>query len=1212
MAEVIQQQRLTFKPKLFSGSSKKKPVSLNELTLQLKKLSKELCDMDQGTVDTRALDFITKPLLEKSLVGHNDPGIQAYVACCISDILRLYAPEAPYDESELKAIFTFFVRQLRHLKDTSSEYYTIYAYLLESLATVKCVALVAELDNVDDLIIEFFKTSFEVISPKQPRNIQVHFADILQQLIEEPKQVPQEAVDIILLQFLRKRQVENPAAYQMACDLGNATTDILQKYVCQYFNDVIVSAGKSQEDGSKADMNDMRTAHHLILELNKATPALLLSVIPQIEQELGVDDTDLRVLATQVLGEMLAENGFTLAKRYTSTWNAWKRRRADPSPHVRTEWVSKAVSLFQHQPQLARDLSEPIIEKLRDTDEKVRTATCEAFGQIECHPAMFSAISAKVIQELGDRCKDKKPNTRKEATRALGSIYDQVYGEILEDNPVVLEKFGRIPEMILNLVYVNDPDILLNVQISLGNSIFNLNSIKDDYQRTLRIVYVLSKLPERSLVAFSGLIKIQSEAIRLFRIFAHFCEKYDKNTVSEENEAVGRKLQASIEALAGRFPEPVKYTNYFSQFANIDDKTILKGFLTSTSSSSDYKTIRKTQKDILKRLQSSNPSLVEPMAVALKFLSLSIINKSVVPHLIRIVGDYDKEAQRSNDDTQDTIPITRDMSRASQRTLEIISRMQPNIFLSHASELFTQFEMMDYDKEPEIAQERLRMMSEFAKTFPKKMPSNSLLKKVLYNVVISGDIANSRHAAVVLSIVPDSHDMCETLVKDLFDSVQNEQEKVGTCLAPLAKFARYAPEVFSDYSNEIVNYIVRHILMKNNQKTDINESAWEDREKLSQESISKIYGVKLLTNRLMGLASGEQAKAVSMPVMNLLRALIKDNGELLPEKTTGNTLQSHLRLTGSACLLKLAKRPEFNSLITAEDLIQLSLVTQDECYQVRSKFLLKKLIPYLAARQLHIRYIPMLFLVAHDPEREIRDSVKRFVSQRLSQQRPGGEGTPSLSELSFPGFLDLLAYHPDWDDDRLSSTVELFSTYINFYISCVGNALNASLLYHYAGRLKSIRSAHGGALITQRLYVLSDLSLYLIQEKCMAANWGLPTYPGVANLSTDTFVAISSSEQQEVSRKSFLPKDYVEARQQQGLAAKKINKTDRLLSSKRDADGSSLKSPKKKKAKTLPPETPSRVMRRRSQARQKSLKEHSSDSESEDISLSSGNEDDGL
>ncbi len=58
--------------------------------------------MDQDQVDLDSLKGVTRDLINANLIGHKDQGVRAYVACCISDLLRLYAPDAPYTVRELK------------------------------------------------------------------------------------------------------------------------------------------------------------------------------------------------------------------------------------------------------------------------------------------------------------------------------------------------------------------------------------------------------------------------------------------------------------------------------------------------------------------------------------------------------------------------------------------------------------------------------------------------------------------------------------------------------------------------------------------------------------------------------------------------------------------------------------------------------------------------------------------------------------------------------------------------------------------------------------------------------------------------------------------------------------------------------------------------------------------------------------------------------
>ena len=44
--------------------------------------------------------------------------MQLLVACCIADILRIFAPDAPYKEPQhIKTVFMFLIKQLGGLKD---------------------------------------------------------------------------------------------------------------------------------------------------------------------------------------------------------------------------------------------------------------------------------------------------------------------------------------------------------------------------------------------------------------------------------------------------------------------------------------------------------------------------------------------------------------------------------------------------------------------------------------------------------------------------------------------------------------------------------------------------------------------------------------------------------------------------------------------------------------------------------------------------------------------------------------------------------------------------------------------------------------------------------------------------------------------------------------------------------------------------------------
>jgi sister chromatid cohesion protein PDS5 len=135
-------------------------------------------------------------------------------------------------------------------------------------------------------------------------------------------------------------------AYRLAVQVCNATADKLQRHVCQYFTDIIVAHSRDEE------FEEIRTAHELIKRLNHSCPALLQSVVPQLEEELRVEDVQLRSIVTQVLGEMFSDKGGAdLAKKYPSTWTVWLNRRHDKSPAVRLKFVETAKGLLINLPE---------------------------------------------------------------------------------------------------------------------------------------------------------------------------------------------------------------------------------------------------------------------------------------------------------------------------------------------------------------------------------------------------------------------------------------------------------------------------------------------------------------------------------------------------------------------------------------------------------------------------------------------------------------------------------------------------------------------------------------------------------------------------------------------------------------------------------------------------------------------------------------------
>ncbi|KAI9505130.1 armadillo-type protein [Coemansia spiralis] len=1172
-------QELSFQPKFFANPSQNKTVTISELYKQLKKLSKELNGLEQETVDTQSLDTVTQQLLAPSLLKHKEAGIVAYATCCIADILRLYAPEAPYSDSEIKNIFNVFIDQLQLLGDQNNQFFPLREYLLTSLATVRTPALVAMLPDSEQIVSRFFTVLFGVVKPDQPHNIQMQILDVLQQLLEEPKSVPQDVIDVILLQFTKRRQQDNPAAHQLASDLANATADILQKYIYQYFNDVIVNASqlragqmsnendvsgqrKERVTSMNSSLDDLRSAHYLILELNKSAPGTLLNVIPQLEEELCVEDVDVRILATGVLGEMFAEKGFTLAKRYESTWKTWKGRRSDTSQLVRIQWVEHAASFYQHQPQLSRELNDYIAEKLNDVDEKVRQATCHSLGALEINQSVQAAIGEGVIEALGERCKDRKPSVRSEAIISLAAMYSQVYDELESGNMASRNKWGGIPSKIFMLRYINDPDIDSKVESILTGAILNFTKIKDDRSRCQRLLFVFSSLTPKARNGFFSYMRRQRDAIKLTDMYLELCEKQKVSDNAESSGVIDQQLRLVVLKISSLFPEKAKMESALAQLASLHDTDVYKGIRETMDPKNDVKAVRKHQKSSLKRLSSIAPSLLETTAPIWKCVGLTTINRVLVPHLIEHTSSSASHSASSSNNNSGQF------AAAAETLLGYITNVFPEMLCSSSSELFDTAELSAGDAV--ATEERLALMVRFAKAIPNSVPRSADLEPQLVSFVRTGTLRQAKYSAYLLTQMTGSEAQCAVLTGDMVDNLDNHHiERRSPSFAALSRFARYAPKAFAKYADRVGQYLVQSVLMDplgevdmdgavENDSMDVSEdSEWISRQSLDEGGLVKVYAVKVLTNWLVGMERQMLTRESVQMVLGTLRQLIRRGGEMQQDRRTRMPHCNHLLLTAASCMLKLASFTHFEKALNSADMLSLSMVVQAPCYEVRSTFLLKKLVPALVSRRIHVRYIPAIFLVAYDVEPVLRDNIKHVVEQRLSQFRPT-PGSPSVVEDSLCRFLYILAHHPDWDDAQPVATLELFTPYIEFYISCVCMAQNVSLLFCYAGELKAYRNRPAvdginkqttNDAFTRRLYVLSELSQYLLREKSISSNWPVNVYPGKLTLSTDIFEPLSDTEKAAVPREPFLDPGFISKRAKTPAAARSgVNKRNRAKS----------------------------------------------------------------
>lgn len=103
-------------------------------------------------------------LADDYFLQHQSRDVQLLIACCIADVLRVYAPEAPYkDQEQVKTIFMFLIRQLEGLRDPKDPAFKRYFYLLENLAYVKSFNMCFEIEECQTVFCSLFSLMFRIV-----------------------------------------------------------------------------------------------------------------------------------------------------------------------------------------------------------------------------------------------------------------------------------------------------------------------------------------------------------------------------------------------------------------------------------------------------------------------------------------------------------------------------------------------------------------------------------------------------------------------------------------------------------------------------------------------------------------------------------------------------------------------------------------------------------------------------------------------------------------------------------------------------------------------------------------------------------------------------------------------------------------------------------------------------------------------------------------
>lgn len=540
-----------------------RPIQVADLLRRLRQLYEELAAMDQLEVEDQAgRDSVTPKAQElgsSQLLGHKDRGVKAWTLACIVQMFRILAPNAPYKASQLRDIFSLVASTvIPALANPTGSYQQQYAEILSSLANLRSIVLITDLPGSENLILQLFANCFDVLSgnikgasvEQVAKTVQYNMTIALSAILQEGGKPPDGVLDILLAQFLRAdpqtmAQSGAPApkslddispAYNVARSICSQCAGPLSTAIATYYTSVLIDAseapskfGKTKgrkrthdesedesDDGlatppAEQDFRDVEKAHRLLRELWRTSSDVIDGVVPQVTSELKAENVQIRTLAVQTVGDMIAGIGAAgppppepldpaaypsqsvesissqqpenalykpiaphdFSSKYPDCYHEFMGRRVDRSPLIRSAWATAAARIVLTSggnrgldaDQEASFLS-GLADMLLDSDERVRLAAVQAISNFGYDAIVQKlgksggiSIDKSLLNNLAGRIKDPKPNVRTAAIELLARIWGVAAGAIAEGSEQARTLLGNIPSQILGAMYINNPHI---------------------------------------------------------------------------------------------------------------------------------------------------------------------------------------------------------------------------------------------------------------------------------------------------------------------------------------------------------------------------------------------------------------------------------------------------------------------------------------------------------------------------------------------------------------------------------------------------------------------------------------------------------------------------------------------------------------------------------------------------------------------------------
>lgn len=1084
-------------------------IEKGELIDRLKTWASYLSEIDQEE-DKTELSQIRDSLVSPDLLDYQDTDVKLFVACCAADVLRIYAPEAPYADEQLKEIFMLFVDQLRGLEDLEGKCFKRYFYLLENLACVKTFILCMELD-APNIILSLFRTFFQIFTDRHVGKVQTFMVDIMMTVMQEGDTIPQDVMDIILMHIIQPYKSRKPAAHRLAKELINKSASYMEPVIQKFFNSALIN-------GMETDSGLHSRVYDLIKELNRVCPNILLAVLPQLQEKLKSSDVNERLEVTRLLAEMFSDKGSELATQNKHLWNCFLRRFNDIEAAVRAECVSTCKNFILNHLKLSDDCYQNLYKRHRDPDEKVRLEAVKVVYAIAAED--ITRMTPQLFDILRERMLDKKWPIRHQAIMNVARLYKEINSK---KDQTKISQVSWMPNKVLHHYYQNTPQDRLLVERLLLSCIVPVSLKANDRMNILLRTYCM--LDTAAIKALSELLKYQ-QTIRMH--LAALLNAIDQG-IGEEDR---RKLLNQVTMLSRSLPDTKTATSDLKRLSNtlVHDRSLLKAFQTIVTPGVSCQQVARAVSEIMKKLTPKNP-IMDTIRALMDRTAPVLADATCITVLVNLVTTLLACPHQVEEDEEDKFNVFINGQKGLHLLLSLAT-VYPGQF--KAQEVYEELLVNLKNPNNDVVLMTLKILTKTAHSLDRIHPTVAgCLQPMLIKISKEGTPKQAKQAINIIQVVyKDSARVLERLLESMVTSLSIDLPKLPTTVKSIGQIAKLSPAVFENFSREVVrDFIVTQVLTQDNEAREeglVEDEYWCEDHELSQDAQVKAESLHVMVNWVAKTAGDKSI--ISTPVLKLLWALLQQKGDLNGAREIRLCSMSHLRLHAGMCVLKLAEEPLCFDLITLELFQEVAWLIQDPCPEVKQA-ILTKLQKGLTSMRLPLEYVALLAFFATDVGKERRSKARQILLRVIQLRRDymmmnssnSERNHTVLPEYALPTLLHLLAHHPTMDierDDSLRSSLDVLWWFLE---PLMQKNDNFPFLKKLVESVKQAVDAQDpfNDVINERLYAICDLAFGVINVKCASVK--LPPFPGEVKLSVKFFAPPESSVQ---NTKLYIPEKY--------------------------------------------------------------------------------------